>query len=62
MMNNDIALEDELSFTRFDQMSEKYPDRTAVLFLGERFSYKRLRDLSERFAGALQDMGIKKKI
>jgi long-chain acyl-CoA synthetase len=41
-------------------MSEHYPDRTAVVYLGERFSYARLRDLSERFAGSLNDLGIKK--
>ena len=53
-------LEKELTFTRFDRMSEKYPDRSAVIYLGESFSYARLRDLSERFAGALADMGVKK--
>jgi long-chain acyl-CoA synthetase len=52
--------ENELTFTRFDRMSEKYPERTAIAYLGERFSYARLRDLSERFAGALADMGVKK--
>jgi long-chain acyl-CoA synthetase len=57
---NEEVLEKELTFTRFDRMSERYPDRTAVLYLGERFSYARLRDLSERFAGALAEMGIKK--
>ena len=57
---NEDALEKELTFTRFDRMSEHYPDRTAVLYLGERFSYARLRDLSERFAGSLADMGVKK--
>jgi long-chain acyl-CoA synthetase len=49
-----------LTFTRFDRMSERYPNRTAVVYLGERFSYARLRDLSERFAGSLADMGVKK--
>jgi len=49
-----------LTFTRFDRMSEKYPDNAAVVYLGESFSYARLRDLSERFAGSLVDMGVKK--
>jgi len=52
--------EKEVTFTRFDRMSEKYPDRTALVYLGERFSYRRLRDLSERFAGALAELGVKK--
>ncbi len=54
------ALGKELTFTRFEKMSELYPDRTAVLYLGEGFSYARLRELSERFAGSLSDMGIEK--
>ncbi len=54
------AMEDELTFTRFDRMSEKYPDNTAVVFLGECFSYARLRSLSECFAGALLNIGVKK--
>ena len=53
-------LEKELTFTRFDRMSERYPERTAVVYLGERFSFTRLRNLSERFAGALADLGVKK--
>jgi long-chain acyl-CoA synthetase len=60
MKIEDEALSKEVTFTRFDRMSERYPDRPAVVFLGESFSYSRLRDLSERFAGALEDMGIKK--
>ena len=53
-------MEKELTFTRFDRMSEQYPGRTAVLYLGKRFSYSELRDLSERFAGSLVDMGVSK--
>jgi len=60
MSRNQDDWEKELTFTRFDRMSEKYPDRTAIVYLGERFTYARLRDLSERFAGALADMGVKK--
>ena len=52
--------EDELTFTRFDKMSERYPDKTAVLYLGERVSFARLQDLSERFGGALNGLGVKK--
>ncbi|MFW6146799.1 MAG: class I adenylate-forming enzyme family protein [Thermodesulfobacteriota bacterium] len=52
--------ERELTFTRFDRMSKKYPDKTAIVYLGKAFSFIRLRDLSERFAGALADMGVKK--
>jgi long-chain acyl-CoA synthetase len=60
MGNDIIELEKELSFSRFDQMSEKYPGKTAVLYLGEHFTYKRLKNLSQRFAGGLANSGVKK--
>src|SRR3989339_192381 len=60
MVNNIIPLEEELTFSRFDLMSEKYPDKTAVVYLGEHFTYKRLKNLGERFAGGLRSMGVKK--
>jgi len=54
------TLEQELTFTRFEQMCARYPDNTAVIYLGEQFSFHRLNDLSDRFAGALVDLGVKK--
>jgi long-chain acyl-CoA synthetase len=60
MSQDTAALESELTFTRFDQMCERYPDKYAVIYLGESFCYARLRDLSERFAAALLDLGVKK--
>jgi len=60
MESNTKIREDELTFTRFDKMSERYPDKTAVLYLGERVSFARLQDLSERFGAALSDLGVKK--
>jgi long-chain acyl-CoA synthetase len=50
----------ELTFTRFDHMSRTYPEQTAVIYLGQRFSYQRLQELSQRFAGALQELGVSK--
>jgi long-chain acyl-CoA synthetase len=60
MNSTDRSLDKELTFTRFDRMSEVYPERPAVMYLGETFSYRQLRGLSERFAGALRDLGVKK--
>jgi long-chain acyl-CoA synthetase len=54
------TLTSELTFSRFDRMSETYPHRPALVYLGEQFSYHRLRDLSERFAGALRSLGVAK--
>ncbi len=53
-------LETELTFTRFERMCEKYPDRPAVVYLGENFSYRRLNDLIDRFATSLTQFGIGK--
>ncbi len=51
---------EEHTFTRFEQMCEKYPDRVAIVYLGERFSYAKLQDLINRFASALNDLGVGK--
>jgi long-chain acyl-CoA synthetase len=47
------TMEGELTFTRFDQMSERYPDKAAVIYLGQRFSFSQLQELSMRFACGL---------
>ena len=60
MNYSDIDMENELTYTRFDYMAEKYPQNSAVIYLGEHFSYTRLHDLSLRFAGSLQGLGIGK--
>jgi long-chain acyl-CoA synthetase len=60
MVENPDTLTNELTFTRFDQMCEKYPGRTAIVYLGEKYSYDQLQDLSARFAGALQEIGVHK--
>ena len=56
-MNN---FETELTFTRFDRMCEKYPDRPAIIYLGNHFSYGRLKNLIDRFATSLVQLGIGK--
>jgi long-chain acyl-CoA synthetase len=52
--------QDEHTFTRFDRICEKYPDRPAVVYLGQGFTYSRLSELIERFANALNDLGVRK--
>ena len=53
-------LESELTFTRFDRMCEKYPDRPAIIYLGEKFTFARLRNLIDRFGTALRHLGVRK--
>ena len=42
MQTTATASETQLTFTRFDRMCAKYPERPAVVYLGETFSYRRL--------------------
>jgi len=44
----------------FDQMAEKYGSKTALIFYGNKISYKKLKELIDRFATALADLGVVK--
>ena len=44
----------------FDQVVEKYGKKTAVIFYGQKISYAKLKELIDRFATALADLGVKK--
>ncbi|RLA84005.1 MAG: AMP-dependent synthetase [Deltaproteobacteria bacterium] len=50
--------EDEYTFSRFEAICQRYPDRPAVIYLGEVFTYKRLKELIDRFATALHQLGV----
>jgi len=45
-------------YSIFAEVAERHPDKTAVFYLGTRFSYRKLQNLSERFADALNDNGV----
>jgi len=49
----------ETVISAFHRACDAYPDRTALIYLGERFSYRRLRELIDRFAAALYDLGVR---
>ena len=53
-------MENEYTFTRFEQACEKYPKNIAVSFLGEEFTYEEFKRLIYRFATGLAGLGIKK--
>ena len=55
-----MRMETELVFTQFEKMSEKYPDRPAIIYLGEKFTFARLRNLIDRFGTALRHLGVRK--
>jgi len=44
----------------FDKTAEKYGNKAALIFYGKKISYKTLKDLVDRFAAALADLGVKK--
>ena len=54
-----MSFHDELLIAGFHRTCEEYPDKTAIIYLGEKFSYSRLRELIDRFATALYDLGVR---
>ncbi len=44
----------------FDEATEKWKDKTALVFYGKKISYKELREKVDRLANALFDIGIRK--
>ena len=45
---------------RFDEIADMYGKKTALIFYGKKISYRELKDLVNRFAAALCDLGVKK--
>ena len=52
---------DGTTFAGFEDSCGKYPDHTALVYLGERFTYSRLHELVDRFASGLLEIGVKTK-
>ncbi len=51
--------DDRSIFGVIEDICEKYPRKPAIIYLGEKFSYSKMRDLVRRFAGALSDLGVR---
>jgi len=45
-------------FSTFAETAERHPNKTAVYYIGTRFTYRKLMNLSERFAAALSANGV----
>jgi long-chain acyl-CoA synthetase len=56
----DITIEEKSVVDTFNEVTEKWKDKTALVFYGRKMGYKELREQVDRFATALHDMGIKK--
>ena len=50
---------DEPVICGFEHACDKYPNKTAIVYLGEEFSYAKLKELINRFATALYDLGVR---
>jgi long-chain acyl-CoA synthetase len=59
-MTRSGSMNNELSFTRFEQSCAQFPHNTAIVFLGEKFTYRRLKEMVDRFATGLTGLSVKK--
>jgi long-chain acyl-CoA synthetase len=60
-VSDKVDIPDDMSVTDlFDQAAEKYGKNAALIFYGNEISYKKLKELIDRFATALADLGVKK--
>lgn len=50
---------DECVITAFERECQKYPDKPVIIYLGEKFSYIKMKELIDRFATALYDLGVR---
>ncbi len=41
-----------------DEIAQKYPDKTALIYLGEKYSYSELRDWVRAFATSISNLGV----
>lgn len=53
-------MKQNLIFSKFLNMVERYPHRPAIIYLGEIYTYERLCKLCMKFAGGLASNGVKK--
>jgi len=56
----DVAIPEQSVVEVFDAATDRWRDKTALIFYGRKMSYRELRDHVDRFATALYDLGIKK--
>jgi long-chain acyl-CoA synthetase len=56
----DITVEEKSVVDTFNETTEQWKDKTAIVFYGKKMSFKEIRDQVDRFATALHDLGVKK--
>lgn len=54
-----VELSSDTLFGAFEEMVSRHPDKTAIIYLDERFTYKRLKEMVLSIASSLFHMGIR---
>lgn len=55
----EITVPDVSVGAQFDEATERFADRTALVFSGRRIRYSELREQVDRFSAALHDLGVR---
>ncbi len=45
-------------YESFNETAGRFPDKTALVYLGSKYTYSRLKELAERFAASLYNLGV----
>ena len=56
----DVDIPERSVVETFDEATDKWKNKTALIFYGRKISYRELREETDRFATALCDLGVKK--
>ncbi len=56
----DVDIPEQSVVETFDDATDRWGNKTALIFYGRKMNYRELRDQVDRFATALYDLGIKK--
>lgn len=59
-VSESVAVDEESLSNAFDRATDQFLNRAAVIFYGNKISYRQLRELSDRFAAGLASVGVKK--
>jgi len=56
----DVEIPEQSVVATFDAATDRWQDKTALVFYGKKISYRELRNQVDRFAAALSDLGVEK--
>lgn len=51
---------DEQAIHGLERVAEQYPEKVALIYLGEKITYRQLREMIYKFATALHELGVRK--